>query len=166
MKKNIYWNQPVGSDKIVFMVTEKSVDQIKAEGIMPNEAAFLVKDHKEPSEMKAEEYAKHVHIDKCKFDNPSNPSDIVFDMDLLKTHYVNLHKQIRENAFKVLDSLQTRALAQKNDGLVAEIEDDKQALRDMPDNLDYSQCKTAVDISRVYPQALMVDYEQKYKSRF
>jgi len=166
MKKNIYWNQPVGSDKIVFMVTEKSLDQIKAEGIIPNEAAVLIKDHKEAHEMKAEEYAKHVHIDKCKFDNPSNPSDIVFDMDLLKAHYVNMYKQIRSNAFKVLDSLQTRALAQKNEGLVTEIENDKQALRNMPEDLDYSQCNTAVEVSRVYPQALMVDYEEKYKRRF
>jgi hypothetical protein len=166
MKKNIYWNHPIGSERIVFMVTEKSLDQVKAEGIIPNEAAVLIKDHKEPHEMKAEEYAKHVHIDKVKFDNYDKPSALVFDMDLLKAHYVNLHKQIRANAFKVLDSLQTRALAQKNEGLIAEIENDKQALRNMPDDLDYSQCNTAVEVSRVYPQSLMVDYEQKYKSRF
>jgi hypothetical protein len=166
MKKNIYWNQPIGSKRIVFMVTEKSLDQVKAEGIIPEEAAVLIKDHKEPHEMKAEEYAKHVHIDKVEFDNYDKPTDLVFDMDLLKTHYVSMYKDIRLNAFKVLDSLQTRALAQKNEGLVNEIENDKQALRDMPDDLDYSQSNTAVDVSRVYPQALMVDYEQKYKSRF
>lgn len=148
------------------MVTEKSLDQVKAEGIIPEEAAVLVTDHKEAHEMKAEEYAKHVHIDKVKFDNYNKPSALVFDMDLLKAYYVDLYKRIRANAFGVLDGLQTRALAQKNDGLVNEIENDKQALRDMPDDLDYSKCKTAVDVSRVYPQALMVDYEQKYKSRF
>lgn len=166
MKKNIYWNQPIGSERVVFMVTEKSLDQVKAEGIIPEEAAVLITDHKEPGEMKAEEYAKHVHIDKVKFDNYDNPSALVFDMDLLKMHYLNLYKQIRSNAFQVLDSLQTRAMAQKNEGLINEIENDKQALRDMPEDLDYSQCKTAVDISRVYPQALMVDYEEKYSTRF
>ena len=160
--KRIYWNEPVGTDKVVFMVTDKSVDDLKAAGIIPNDSKVLVKD---ATELKAEEYAKHAHIDKCLFDNPDNPTDIVFDLDLLKSYYVDYYKTIRANAFKLLDNLQLRAFISKKEDVLQEIEIDKQKLRDMPDNLDFSNANTAIEVSRVYPESLMVDYEQKYKSR-
>ena len=160
----VYFNTPVGTNKVAFTITDKTVDVLKAEGVIPNGSRTLVKPHNE--NMKAEESAKHIHIDKCVFDNQDNPTDIVFDLDLLKAYFLNLYKQIRANAFKVLDGYQTRALASNNSALVAEIEADKQALRDMPQSLDYSNAHTGLDVAKTYPQSLLVDYAEKYKSKF
>ena len=136
----VYFNTPVGTTKVAFTITDKSVHELKAEGVIPNGSQTLVKPYNE--NMKAEESAKHTHIDKVVFDNQDNPTDIVFDLDLLKSYFLNLYKQVRANAFKILDGYQTRALVANNSALVAEIEADKQALRDMPNNLDYSNAHT------------------------
>lgn len=160
----VYFNTPVGTTKVAFTITDKPVSELKAEGVIPNGSQTLVKPYNE--NMKAEESAKHTHIDKVVFDNQDNPTDIVFDLDLLKTYFLNLYKQVRANAFNVLDGYQTRALATNNTELVAEIEADKQALRDMPQSLDYSNAHTGLDVAKTYPAALLVDYEEKYKSKF
>ena len=160
----VYFNTPVGTNKVAFTITDKTVDVLKAEGVIPHGSRTLVKPHNE--NMKAEESAKHIHIDKVVFDNQDNPTDIVFDLDLLKSYFLNLYKQIRANAFTVLDGYQTRALAANNSTLVAEIEADKQALRDMPQSLDYSNAHTGLDVAKTYPPALLVDYAEKYKSKF
>jgi hypothetical protein len=160
----VYFNTPVGTKKVAFTITDKSVHDLKAEGVIPNGSQTLVKPYNE--NMKAEESAKHIHIDKVVFDNQDNPTDIVFDLDLLKIYFLNLYRQVRSNAFKVLDGYQTRALVSNNSALVAEIEADKQALRDVPQSLDYSNAHTGLDVARTYPAALLVDYEEKYKSRF
>lgn len=160
----VYFNTPVGTTKVAFTITDKSVHELKAEGVIPNGSQTLVKPYNE--NMKAEESAKHTHIDKVVFDNQDNPTDIVFDLDLLKSYFLNLYKQVRSNAFKILDGYQTRALVANNSALVAEIEADKQALRDMPNSLDYSNAHTGLDVAKTYPAALLVDYEEKYKSKF
>ena len=160
----VYFNSPVGTNKVAYTITDKTVEELKQEGVIDAEATTLVKLHDE--NMKAEEYAKHVHIDKVVFDDATNPTDIVFDLELLQSYFLNLYKQVRANAFKILDAYQTRALAANNTTLVADIEADKQALRDMPNSLDYSNVHTGLDVARTYPQALMVDYEEKYTARF
>lgn len=160
----VYFNTPVGTTKVAFTITDKPVSELKAEGVIPHGSQTLVKPHNE--NMKAEESAKHIHIDKCVFDNQDNPTDIVFDLDLLKTYFLNLYKQVRANAFKILDGYQTRALVANKLELVEEIEADKQALRDMPQSLDYSNAHTGLDVAKTYPAALLVDYEEKYKSKF
>lgn len=160
----VYYNHPVGTNKVAFTVTDKTVDELKAMEVIPHGSRTLVKPYDE--NMKAEESAKHIHIDKVVFDNQDNPTDIVFDLDLLKAYFLNLYKQIRANAFKVLDGYQTRALVANKSELVAEIEADKQALRDMPQSLDYSNAHTGLDVAKTYPAALLVDYEEKYKSKF
>lgn len=160
----VYFNSPVGTNKVVYTVTDRTVDELKQEGVIEASATTLVKPYNE--DMKAEEFAKHVHIDKVVFDDEDNPTDIVFDLELLQAYYLDIYKQLRGHALTMLDGFQTRALATNNTTLVADIEADKQALRDMPDDLDYSDCTTAVDVSRAYPQALMIDYEEKYSARF
>jgi hypothetical protein len=160
----VYFNSPVGTNKVVYTITDRTVDELKQEGVIEATATTLVKPYNE--DMKAEEFAKHVHIDKVVFDDEDNPTDIVFDLELLQAYYLDIFKQLRGHALKMLDGFQTRALATNNTTLVADIEADKQALRDMPDDLDYSDCTTAVDVARTYPQALMVDYEEKYTARF
>lgn len=160
----VYFNNPVGTNKVAFTITDKTVEELKQEGVIEAEAVTLVKPHDE--NMKAEEFAKHVHIDKVVFDDASNPTDIVFDLELLQLYYLDIFKQLRGHALKMLDAFQMRALIANKTSLVAEIEADKQALRDMPESLDYTNCTTAVDVVRTYPQALMVDYEEKYTARF
>ena len=160
----VYFNKPVGTNKVAYTITDKTVEELKQEGVIEAEATTLVKPHNE--NMKAEDYAKHVHIDKVVFDDATNPTDIVFDLELLQSYYLGIFKQLRGHALKMLDAFQTRALVANKTDLVAEIEADKQALRDMPDSLDYTACTTAVDVARTYPQSLMIDYEEKYTARF
>lgn len=158
----IYYTYPEGTKKIAFTISDKKVAQLKEDGVIPKSSVVLVKKKKD---MKAEEFAKHVHIDKCVFDNYEKPKAIKFDMVLMKMYYLDLYKQIREIAFAALDNAQLRALAMSRQDLVDAIEADKRALRDLPKNLNLTKVKTAVELSRVYPKELLIDYEEKYRSK-
>ena len=103
-----------------------------------------------------------VHVDKLVFDDYDKPRKIEFDLDLVQLFFLEIFKGARADIFKDLDSLQLRAMMASKTDIMALIESDKEKLRNLPDNLDYSDCKTFFDISAILPEELLVDYNEKY----
>jgi len=160
----VFYTYPENTSKVAFTITDQSVDQLKQQGVIPGSSATLTKPYDE--HIKSEEYAMLVHIDKVSFDNKTTPTKLIFDLEMLSMFYLNEYRQIRENVFKILDMYQLRAMVESKKEILDEIQIDKQILRDMPDNLDFSLAKSASEVLRVIPTSLTIDYEEKYRSKF
>jgi len=156
----IFYNNPVGTQKICFTEANgKSASQLKADGVIPKESKTITKtlDPEVNTDL-----ALLVHVDKLVFDDYDKPRKIEFDLDLVQLFFLEIFKGARADIFKDLDSLQLRAMMASKTDIMALIESDKEKLRNLPDNLDYSDCKTFFDISAILPEELLVDYNEKY----
>jgi len=156
----IFYNNPVGTQKICFTEANgKSAWQLKADGVIPKESKTITKtlDPEVNTDL-----ALLVHVDKLVFDDYDKPRKIEFDLDLVQLFFLEIFKGARADIFKDLDSLQLRAMMASKTDIMALIESDKEKLRNLPDNLDYSDCKTFFDISAILPEELLVDYNEKY----
>jgi hypothetical protein len=158
----VFFNNPIGTKKINFLVTEETVSKLKEDGIIPKRSAVLVKEYKE--DMDDKERAFLVHIDKVEFDNYKKPTEVLFDLDLVRMFFVDIYRSVREESFKTLDSLQLRAIAANKLGVAASIEEDKQILRNMPDDVmkQISELDCFFKINQVIPKNILVDYREKY----
>jgi hypothetical protein len=145
-------------------VSDQSVASLKYNGIIHSSTVTLMAPYNEHPN--AEELFKLIHIDKMVFDDYINPTAVIPDLDLVIDYFLNEYRAVRKNAFVLLDSLQLRALVSNKMDIVNDIEADKLILRNLPDELDYSNAITAVDVVNVLPLPLMIDYAEKYKSRF
>ena len=105
------------------------------------------------------------HIDFFKFNNNTNPTDIVLNKELFEIHVIEAFRHKRNTLFQVLDTLQNRALVSNKPDIVAEIEKDKQILRDLPDNLDLSNNTKVQDFYYNWPVEIFVDYKAKYEPK-
>lgn len=161
-KKIVFYNYPTNTDKICFTITEKSVNDLVEENVIPKDSKYVIEDFDENN--KSTEYlAKLSHVDKLVFDDYVNPTKVEFDFDLLGFYFVQIYREIRSNVFVILDNLQIRALIKNKNDVVSLIEEDKQKLRDMPDNLNYSKCSKVSDVFRIVPEELLIDYKEKYE---
>jgi hypothetical protein len=161
-KKIFFFNYPVNTNKICLVISDKNIDQLRLDGVIPKNSAYLIEEYDEKN--KDPDYlAKIVHVDKLLFDNYTNPKTVIFDLDLLGFYFVQIYKQVRGEVFLVLDNLQMRAMMKGKNDIVKMIEEDKQKLRDMPDKLSFSECKTPSDVFKVFPEELTVDYKEKYE---
>lgn len=160
---SIFFNYPYNTDKIALTVTEKTVDELKAEGVIEEQAVTLTRPFS--ADMPPEEEAKHNHPDKLIFNHPTEPTDVIFNMELVQMFYYNILKEIRNGILNSLDKIQLRALLQGRQDVVDQIEGDKQKLRDMKKYVDYSKVTSVLDATHVMPHILLVDYEDKYTYR-
>ena len=167
MKNIIYFKKDCYINKLSSIVTDKPVDELKTLGIIPQDAVTLVKPFVENCREQDElTFAKQVHVDKLMFDDPVNPTDVVFDIELIKIHYINIFRQMRTSSLSILDRCQMRALALGYTDLVKDIEQEKQSLRDLPENLKYEDGCDIFDVSEMLPSCLLIDYEEKYTYEF
>lgn len=159
----IFFNNPIGTNKINFTVTDKTVDSLKDDGVIPKNSVTLTKKYCE--QMDQSEKAILVHIDKTMFDNYANPTRVIFDLDLVKMFFLDVYRLAREEAFKTLDILQLRAMIDGNKDILAKIEQDKIALRNMPDDVirKTEGLDCFLKINKVIPEILLVDYNSKYE---
>jgi hypothetical protein len=161
----VFFNSPLGTSKLSFMITSKTVDDLKKEGTIPKESVTLLKKYQE--NMSDMDKAILVHIDKTLFDNYKKPTEVVFDLDLVRMFFLEMYRSVRGDILKDLDSLQIRALAKGMTDVVSEIEIDKNALRNLP-NVVMDKIKNLdcfFKINKVIPQELLVDYIEKYGYR-
>ena len=82
---------------------------------------------------------------------------VYINLDLAKAGYLSFLKQTRNEKLKELDVKQIRYMAQKNDEKVAEIEELKQALRDMPETLPLDRVKNVFELVHLFPPILLPD---------
>lgn len=154
----IFFNSPLGTPKVQFVNTDKSKASLKKAGVIPEGAATLTI----PMPKTDEGLAKLAHVDKLTFDDMKNPTDVVWDMDLVDMFWKDVYRDCRVEIMGVLDILQQRGLVKGLTDVVSQIEEDKQALRDLPEKIDYSTYSSFVETCLHSPEEFFVDYEAKY----
>jgi hypothetical protein len=158
----VFFNNPIGTQKLNFVTTDKSVTELKNEGIVPKKSITLVKKYNPKMDFK--EKALLVHIDKTVFDNYQTPTKVIFDLDLIKMFFIDFYRSAREDIFKKLDALQFRAMISGKQDVVSLIENDKIALRKMPADVSkrISSLTDFFEINKIIPDILLIDYDSKY----
>jgi hypothetical protein len=156
----VFFNNPVGTKKICFTASDESVAKLKQIGLIPENAVTLVKQY-------SDDIAPHdqvflTHIDKVMFDNYTQPTEVVLDLELIKLFFIDVFRDMRQDAFAVLDYMQLQAIVTGKNDVAKLIENDKLALRNIPSTLDYSECQTFFDVNKVIPPEITVDYQEKY----
>lgn len=82
---------------------------------------------------------------------------VYINMDQAKKGYVDFLRSIRSKKFKELDAKQLRALVRKDEKEVEAIEEIKQALRDMPEDLPLDRIKNVFELAHLFPPILLID---------
>jgi hypothetical protein len=161
----VYFNNPLGTEKINFTITDLDVATLKKNNIIPKKSATLVKQYNE----KMTDTAKSilVHIDKVVFDDYTNPTRVSFDMDLIKMFFLDIHRQARDAKLQILDRVQMRAMIKNDVDLISDIENDKNKLRNLPDVVaeQFINQNNFFKINKIIPNELLIDYESKYNYR-
>lgn len=164
-KQIVFYNHPKGTNRVAFTVTSETVENLMKRGVVEPGALTVVKPFK-GDKMDEDTRAKLMHIDKVRFNSYTSPTDVEFDVEMLSMYYLNMYRQYRLNALNLLDTLEIRARSMNREDILEEIYKDKQILRDMPDNVDYSQVAIWQDVAIIIPQELLINYEEKYSYRF
>lgn len=156
----IFFNAPVGTPKVQFVNTDKSVAELVEADVIPANAATLV----QPEPSTDEGLAMLSHVDKLVFDSLENPTAVLFDMELVDMFWKDVYRECRAVIMKQLDVLQQRALVKGATDVVAQIEADKQSLRDIPASVDYATYPSFAATAEHNPVELFTDYEAKYSA--
>jgi uncharacterized membrane protein YukC len=80
---------------------------------------------------------------------------IEVDLDKAKELFLDYLRKIRETKLKELDIEQLKALAIEDKQKVKEIEEEKEALRKMPDSINWEMVETVYDLFHVLPPILL-----------
>ncbi len=162
--KFVFYNIEPNVNKLAVTTTDKSVDELKAEGVINPDCKGLVVDVNidKPTDVDDHWSAVIMHINYAKFDNLANPKTVVVDYDLLEFAVAEDVRIIRENLFNQLDVLQMQAMLKNKQDVVAMIEADKQILRDAPAKIYAGDNKSFKALSFSVPDAMYVDFQNKY----
>lgn len=165
MQKIYFFNNPVGTQKISFVVSELKLDDLIKNDIIPKNSPVLVDDFKKYS---GDESLSHMltHVDKLKFDDYKNPKEVKFDINLLSFSMLEIYKEMRTEKLKDLDNLQFRAMARGLSDVVEMIEDDKERLRNMPKEFKQKakSFKNHEEAINSFPREILKDYNMKYQN--
>jgi hypothetical protein len=82
---------------------------------------------------------------------------VYINLDKAKDGYMKFLKKSRNRKLEELDAKQLRYLVQKDEKKVAEIEEIKVALRDMPDTIPMDQVKNVFELTHLFPPILLPD---------
>ena len=74
-------------------------------------------------------------------------------------------RPIRNKKLESLDILQQRAMSLKKDDVIAEIEEDKQKLRECLNNIDIFKYNALDDFRTYVPDILYINYDVKYEPK-
>lgn len=150
----IFYTNPELPGKVALVNTQFSIEQLKELGVLDDNSKYLI----DPIEG---ELMTH-RISCVAFDNPTNPTSLIFDVDAIQSEYLNQIRYLRTPILAKLDYIQQRAIATSNTDAAALIEADKEMLRNLTDTVDLT---TITEIRHIYtrmPAELLVDYVDKY----
>lgn len=151
----IFYTNPVYPSKVALIVTEKSIDELRGLGILTDNSNYLIN----PVEGELMTY----RISCVKFDNTDTPTALLFDVDQIRIVYVEEVRKLRDGILSTLDYLQQRAIATGNTDATSAIENDKVILRNLTDNMDYTNITEIRHIYTRLPAEVLVDYKDKYR---
>ena len=153
--KKIYFHNPefVVSNLNV-IETEKSVDELKEIGVLTDDCSFLAlpKDATVPT----------TYTEYLTFDDMDNPSEIIYNMDLARSDYLEDIRGERNQILEKLDKIQMRLIGQGRTEDVQKAEKDKEVLRNITESLPLDSAKTVEELYMIKPPELSIDYEYKY----
>lgn len=150
----IFYTHPDIPSKVAFLNTTLSINQLLELGVLTSSSKYLI----DP-----EQKELMVHRLSCvKFDNPDNPTALVFDVDAIQQVYINEVRILRDPILTTLDYLQQRAIATGKTEAAALIEADKEVLRNITDTIDFSNITEIIHIYTRRPPELLIDYKDKY----
>jgi hypothetical protein len=158
--KIIYFTPIPETKKLATIITDKSVEDLVNDGVIPEKSKTVIKDYDESnSELISEIY----HIELLKFDKETNPTNVVLNSSLTELALIEDIRTKRLEIFAELDSIQLRAMIAGKQNIVDQIEADKVILRNLPSTIDLSKLATTEDIFRLAPIELFIDYKAKYE---
>lgn len=165
MKKIIYFPNPVNSERLASIITDKEVSELIADGVFEKKTKYVVKEYNTQSQ-DLEYLISLLRLEFLKFDNAKKPTDVIVDEDYIQSYYLEKIRSLRKDVLNTLDVLQMRAWAKDRLDIGKEIEEDKDILRNLPDTVNVKNIKTLRDFEFLIPGSLLVDYNDKYKDRF
>lgn len=150
----IFFDNPVFKGKVAYTDTELSIEELKKMQVLADDTKFLINPE--------HDILMITEISCVKFDNLDNPTKLVVDLDTLHATFLEKIRLKRDPVLSALDKLQTTALSKSNLTVAAQIEEDKNVLRNLTDTIDLT---TITEIKHLYtrvPAELLVDYSDKY----
>ncbi len=160
----IFYNYLTGTEKLATTITDKSPQELVEEGVIPKGAPYLVMPDCH-EDMDEEEQLKYKEIEYTSFDDYENPTEIILDYNAIMFSLVEEMRPIRNKKLESLDILQQRAMSLKKDDVIAEIEEDKQKLRECLNNIDIFKYNTLDDFRTYVPDILYINYDVKYEPK-
>lgn len=159
----IFYNHLPGTDKLATTVSELTPQVLIEKGVIPKGAAYLVTPGLE-NEQNDEEKVKYIEVEYTYFDDYEKPRVVLVDYPAVMFSLIEELRGPRNQRLEILDLLQQRAIAKRNDELIDEIEADKQALRDCLD-IDVTKYNSLVDFKNYIPDILFIDYKAKFEPK-
>lgn len=164
----VFFQNPEDPQKLASLIINdgETVQKYVDAGVIGRTTKYVVRPYAFTETADLEQMVMHtVGLDMLEFNDASNPTNVVVNVDALRAKYVDKLRYMRNSCMDKLDILQMRAIATKNDDVLAEVEADKQALRDITSSVDLSKISTITDALHLIPPQLLIDYDEKYRGR-
>ena len=108
--KTIFYNNPIGTPKVCFTVSDKSVTELKKEGVIPKKSVSVSYDLID--ENSSEELRTLTSFpDRCEFDDIKKPTKVVVDIELIHSFVLTEIKEARNMCLTDLYRVQVRYMA-------------------------------------------------------
>lgn len=161
MKKIYYYIDP-NDGKLLSIISDLSWTRIK-ESIGLDDKIPCIEKSFDLENFKTEDFLRLQMIEYLKLDFETN--EILIDSEKLRVGYLDLIKKLRADIFYKLDLYAVRAVSLGKTDVAKEVEHDKQLLRDIPTSFNFLVISTLKDFISILPIELLIDYDDKYKSK-
>lgn len=161
--KAIFFNNPLGTKKLSVVLTEKTVKELVDSEVIPKGSKHVSVNVADPDNIDPDLKLKLMHVEKTHFDDYNNPREVLLDMEMVATSFVEILRNTRSVLFSELDNLQIRASIKGKQNVVEQIEADKQKLRDFTKKISLSSYCSTEDFRHIYPDIFAIDYTEKYE---
>lgn len=161
MKKIYYYYDPEDG-RLISIISDLTWPELKR-NIGLREKWPCVEKEFNLENFQTEDFLKMQMIEYLRLDLDKN--EILVNSDKLRVGYLDLIKKLRTDILSKLDLYALRAISSGKNELVIEIERDKQSLRDLPTKFNFLVIYTLKDFISILPAELLIDYDDKYKSK-
>jgi len=160
----IFYNYDKSTTKLATIISDKTPDELIAMDVIPEGAAYLSVSDITDSMTDEDERIKYAEVLYASFDDYTNPSKIVVDIQGIMFSLLEELKPKRDTVLKNLDFLKIKANANNKTSVVSEISDDITLVKDCL-TVDLSKYTKAADLKDYVPDVLNVNYDLKYEEK-
>ena len=160
----IFYNYDKSTTKLATIISDKTPDELIAMDVIPEGAAYLSVSDITDSMTDEDERIKYAEVLYASFDDYTNPSKIVVDIQGIMFSLLEELKPKRDTVLKNLDFLKIKANANNKTSVVSEISDDITLVKDCL-TVDLSKYTKTADLKDYVPDVLNVNYDLKYEEK-